>query len=405
MPLYKYIAKRGPEDKIEGTIQAESKNSAIEKLHAMDLVPIRIEEETFVTIEKRRRFRIIFEKVSYRDIAIFSRQLATLIKSGVTLIKSLEVLCQQMENPYLKDIIIDLKEKIKGGGSLSQAMRNYPKVFPTLYTALIEVGENSGTLQEILLRISDFYQRQEEFKAKIKTASVYPMLILILGVLTILFMITYVVPRLTKMFVDMGQTLPLPTIVLIKTSSWVKNNFVLLIVIAGVVYFAFRSLAKSKIERILLSELKLRLPIFGKFFLKAELATFAKTLQILLESGVQLLRGLALSIPVISNEVVKRELERVLKDVEKGESLGLSLKKGKIFPILMVNLSSIGEESGRLDSVMAEIANYYQTDTEDTLKTIISLIEPMMILIVGIAVGFMVIAMLLPIFQISFTVH
>jgi len=405
MPTFKYVAKRGPEDKTEGTIQAESKNSAIEKLHTRGLVPVRIEEEAFVQKDKRINFKFLFSKVSGRDITIFSRQLSTLIKSGVTLLNSLEILCQQVENLYLKDIITDIKEKVRSGDSLSSAMRSYPRIFPSVYTSMIEVGENSGTLQQVLLKISDFYQKQEEVNSKIRTASVYPLLILIIGAGTIFFILTYVVPRLTKMFTQLGQELPVPTVILITISNWITGNGLWIIVVVALLYFVLKRSSKSKVERLIFSSLKLHLPVFGKFFLKAELGAFSHTLQLLLESGIHLLRAMALSIPVINNEIIKRELVRVIKDLEKGDSLGKSLKRSNIFPVFMINLSIIGEESGRLDSAMGEIATYYEKDTDEMLKTVISLIEPIMILVVGTLVGLMVIAMLLPIFQISFAAH
>ena len=405
MPTFKYIAKKGPEEKTEGTIQAESKNNAIDKLHTMGLVPIRIEEKTFVEKGKSKRFKFLFGRVSWRDITIFSRQLATLIKSGVTLLNSLEILCQQVENPYLKDIVNDIKEKVKSGDSLSSAMRYYPRIFPVLYTSMIEVGENSGTLQQVLLKISDFYQRQEEVQSKIRTASVYPLLILAIGALTIFFILTYVVPRLTKMFVQTGQELPVPTVILITISSWITQYWFWIILVVALAYFFLKRSSKSKVERVIFSALKLHLPLFGHFFMKAELGIFTRTLQLLLESGVHLLRAMALSIPVINNEIIKKELVLVIKDIEKGDSLGKSLKKSNLFPVFMINLSIIGEESGRLDNTMGEIATYYERDTDEMLKTVISLIEPIMILIVGSLVGLMVIAMLLPIFQMSFNVR
>jgi len=270
---------------------------------------------------------------------------------------------------------------------------------------MIEVGENSGTLQQVLLKISDFYQKQEEVNSKIRTASVYPLLILIIGAGTIFFILTYVVPRLTKMFTQLGQELPVPTVILITISNWITGNGLWIIVVVALLYFVLKRSSKSKVERLIFSSLKLHLPVFGKFFLKAELGAFSHTLQLLLESGIHLLRAMALSIPVINNEIIKRELVRVIKDLEKGDSLGKSLKRSNIFPVFMINLSIIGEESGRLDSAMGEIATYYEKDTDEMLKTVISLIEPIMILVVGTLVGLMVIAMLLPIFQISFAAH
>ncbi len=399
MSIYKYRAKKGPESTIEGTVGAESKEEAIEKINQMGYVPVRVQE--FVHAGKSKPVVRITGRIRSRDITVFSRQLSSLIRSGVPILRAINIISEQSDNPHFKNLLINIHNEIRDGKQLSSALVNYPHVFSNFYVAMVRTGEDSGTLQEVLLRVADYRQQQEEILSKIRTALAYPALMAFVGIATVVFMLTYVMPRLMRIFVNLGQDLPLPTRILILLSNRLRHDwFWILLFIGGFLLF-YRYREKSDLLKMTVNRLKLHLPLFGDFFLKAELARFSRSLELLIRSGMPILKAIEVSIPILRNDIIKRHLLHSYRELEQGGSFGRSLKKSKIFPAYMTNLISVGEESGRLDEALAEITRAYEKDIADTIKIMTSLLEPVMILIMGLAVGFIVVAMLLPIFQIN----
>jgi len=275
----------------------------------------------------------------------------------------------------------------------------YPQIFPTLYIAMINTGESSGVLHEVLSRIADHRMRQEEALSRFRMAMAYPILMALVGLGTIIFMLTFVMPRLTAIFVNLGQTLPLPTRILISTSKIFRQWW--LWVILAFLFLIARRQARSESAKFLLDRLKLRLPILGSLILKLEISRFSRTLELLLKSGIPILRAIDVVIPVVDNEIIKKHLKESYGALEQGGSFGKSLKDAKVFPIFMSNLIIVGEESGRLAEALSEVASSYERDTDEALKIATNLLEPLIILVMGLVVGFMVVAMLLPIFEIN----
>ncbi|MFC1658529.1 type II secretion system F family protein [Candidatus Omnitrophota bacterium] len=399
MPVYKYRAKKGPESTSEGSIEAENKEQAIEKLSQMGYVPVRLEEARDKTGALSTSSAT--GRIRSRDITIFSRQLSSLIKSGVPILRAINIISEQSDSPHFRSVLANIHNQIRDGKAFSLALANYPKVFSQFYTSMVRTGEESGTLQEVLLRISDYRQQQEEFVSKIRSALAYPILMAIVGIATVVFMIAYVMPRLMQIFLNLGQDLPLPTRILIVVSNRFQQGWFWIILVAGLFLFVLRQQAKTEALRTVVSRLKMNLPLFGEFTLKTELARFSRSLELLIRSGMPILKAIDASIPILKNEIIKRQLLRSYQELEQGGSFGRSLKKAKIFPAFMTNLISVGEESGRLDEALAEIARTYERDIDEAIKVMTSLLEPMMILLMGLIVGFIVVAMLLPIFQIN----
>jgi len=405
MPIYRYKAKKGPGKIIEAEITANSKAEAVERISQMGYLPMKIEEMAS-SMRAASASGVFRQKIKSKHITIFTRQLAILLRSGVPILKGLTILSDQAISNHFKLILQTIRSEIKDGKTLSSSLALYPKIFSTLYLALVRAGEDSGTLEEALIRIAEYRDKQEKIFSNIRTALTYPILMGIVGISTILFMLIFVMPRLLKIFTRLGQDLPLPTKILIAISNFLNQGWVwaAVAVIAGLC-FLFASGKHSKRRNMFISKIKLRLPLFGELFLKAELARFSRTLELLLKSGIQLLKALKRSIPVLENEIVRQELKKGYTSIEQGESFAAVLDKSSAFPKFMVNLVSVGEESGKLEEALQELAQTYEAETDEAVKTMTNLLEPIMILVMGLIVGFIIVCMLLPVFQLNIMVR
>lgn len=403
--VYKYRAKKGPEEIKEGTIEAQSEAEAIDKLNDMGYVPISIKEESFLSEEAKPVERHGTGRIKSREITVFSRQLASLMRSGVPILSAINTLSEQSENPAVKDMLCVIRDSIKGGESLSYVLSQYTKIFPPLYIAMVRAGENSGHLPEALLRISEHRTKDEDFLSRFRMALAYPMLMAIVGLSTIFFMLTFVMPRLMKIYADMQQNLPLPTVILIAISKGLHKWWLIIIIAIVGAVFIIRKYIRTPAGKLQFSAFSMKIPLIGNLMLKAELSRFSRTLELLVKSGIPILKALEISIPIIDNELIKNQLKASYKELEDGGSLGRSLKDSKLFPLFMANLVIVGEESGRLDEALGELAASYERDTDEAMKTAASLLEPLMILIIGVVVGYIVISMLLPIFEINVMVR
>ncbi|MFC1709575.1 type II secretion system F family protein [Candidatus Omnitrophota bacterium] len=404
MPIFKYRAKNGPKS-VEGSIEAQNKEEVIEKLHVMGYVPVRIEEGAKKVQSQPTASGVFLTRVKSRDVTIFTRQLSSLIKSGVPILRGLDIITNQSGNLHLKEMLTNIQAEVRDGKAFSSTLLSYPRVFSSLYVAMVRSGESSGTLQEVLLKIAVYRQKQEQIMSHVRAALAYPIFMAIVGAGTIIFMFTFVMPRLMRIFTKIGQDLPLPTQVLIAISSGLQKWWLWIILGAVILFFVIRQGTKTKAQKRFFSHLKLRLPLIGEFVHKSELARFSRTLEVLIKSGISILEALEVAIPVLDNEVIREEVARSEKDLREGSSFGRSLESAKSIPEFMTSLTIVGEESGRLDEAMAEIATSYERDTDEAVKMMTSLLEPLMILIMGLIVGLIVISMLLPIFQMNMMVQ
>ncbi len=435
MPEFSYRAKKGPTEVVNGRVEAATLDDAIEKLDQMGLVPVQLSEakagekkkessesgvrssEQKNTKEKKaektrttpqptavKLKKPLFGGIRSSEITIFGRQLSSLLKSGVPILRALWIISEQSTNPKFRDFLDKAQKDINNGRSLSMVLSDYPKQFPPVYVALVRTGEDSGNLQEALLRVSDYRQKQEEIMSRVKTAMAYPGLMAFTGMGTIIFMLTYVIPKLTKLFSTMGSHLPLPTKILMQVSEFFQNPWFW----GGVGLVIFAVIAVIKLRpgqtKWLWSVISLKLPIVRGFIVKSELARFSRTFELLIKSGLPILRALEIAKPVLNNGVLKTHLEKALEDLTGGGSLGKSLRESGAFPLFMTNLVSVSEESGKMDEAMEEVANFYERETDEAIRIMTSLLEPLMILVMGCIVGFIVIAMMLPMFELNMIV-
>lgn len=406
MGLYRYRAKKGPDKEIKSVIRAASKEEAVDRISKMGLLPVQVEEVVSKEIPSGFALSLLRKRVKQKQLTVFSRQLSILLKSGVPILKAISILTEQTSNYYFQTILSDIRSQIKDGKTLSSALSSHSNIFSVLYVSLVRAGEESGTLEIALMRIAKYRKKQEEVFSNIRTALTYPILMAMVGAGTIIFMLTFVMPRLLTIFTRLGQDLPLPTKILIKISNFLTQGWVWIALVMAVVFcvLIFKRVGVSKTGRLFFGYLKLRSPVFGNLLLKAELARFSRTLELLLASGIQLLSAIQKSIPILDNEVIREELKKGYNSIEQGESFGSTLDRGAIFPKFMVNLISVGEESGKIESALEELALTYETETDEAIKMMTNLLEPMMILIMGVIVGFIIVSMLLPVFQLNLVV-
>jgi len=399
MPIYRYRAKKGPNDVIEATLEASSEKDAIEKIHQLGYIPVHMEECNRRHLSSPAPVaRGSTAGIKSREITVFSRELASLLKSGVPILSAINIILEQ-SNPYFKTILMSIHNMVKDGASFSSGLAKYPRLFSPLYIAMVRTGEDSGALSQALLRIADYRAKQEEALSRLRMALAYPILMAVVGVSTIVFMLTFVIPRLTGIFINMGQQLPLPTRILISVSRALSHWW--LWVALAVIILLMRRQLKAESSKVALSRFKLHLPLFGNLMLKVELSRFSRTLELLLKSGITILKAIDVAIPVIENEIIKQQLKVSYRELEQGGSFGRSLKNSRLFPLFMTNLIIVGEESGRLNEALSEVADVYERDSDESIKIMTNLLEPLMILVMGLIVGFIVVAMLLPIFEIN----
>lgn len=400
MNTYRFRAKKGPQELIEGTVEADSEKEAIEKVTAMGYLPVCIEENPSAAGPSRLQAAGVSSvRMKSREITVFSRELASLLKAGVPILRAINVILEQTQDQKLRRILKDMHDALKDGATFSSALSRYPQVFSPFYIALIRAGEDSGALSDALLRIADYRLKQEDLLSRFRMALAYPILMALVGLATIIFMLTFVMPRLMRIFLGLGQDLPIPTKILISTSNFLRQWWVW--VILALFILVARRQSRTEAAKLFLSRIKLGLPVFGKLILKSELSRFCRTLELLLKSGIGLLQAITVALPVVGNSILKEQIQNSRQELEKGGSFGRSLKNSQFLPVFMTNLIIIGEESGKLTGALEEVASSYERDTDEAIKIMTNLLEPLMILGMGLVVGFIVVAMLLPIFEIN----
>lgn len=400
MSRYKYKAKRGPKGVEEGVIEAESNQAAILKLGEMGLYPLSIEEET-----GRIKRRITAKRVSSRDLALFTREFANLLESGLTPLRALTLLTTQTENKALQGIIPFIHEDIKEGKSLAEAFSNYPRIFNNLYVSMVNSGEVSGALEEVLKRLADFSEAEDEIRAKVKAALSYPVLMAGVGIITIFVLLTFVIPKIVSLFSEMGQALPLPTLILIAISNFFVSCWWGILAFFLISFFIFRRWGTTAEGKLVKDTFKLKIPLFGRLLLKTEIARFSRTMATLLRNGVSILKSLEVVRNTINNEVISREINNARTAVAAGKSISQTFAKEKVFPVFVSNLLTVGEEGGALENAFYRISEVYEREVDRHIKVVTSMLEPIIILIMGSIVGFIVISLLLPIFEINLLVR
>ncbi|MBN1384587.1 MAG: type II secretion system F family protein [Elusimicrobia bacterium] len=397
MPVFTYRAKNMSGEVLSEKMEADSVKSVVSKLRSSGYYPVSIESDI--------QPQFILRGIRKGDVILFTQGLSDLISNGLSLAKSLNVLSRQNENRAMKNLISNIEKDIKEGSSFADALMLYPSLFSDLYIGMIRAGESSGLLETVLIRLSEFYEKEQEIISKIKSALAYPVVMFFVGIGCVLFLITFVIPKFIIMFQDIGQILPLPTRIIITLGNFMKDKWWLYLPVILVLAVFFVKFGKGKKGKIFFDELKLKLPVFGNLFKKEMVSRFVRTFGVLLSNGVPILDALKMTKDTIGNTIFADEIEQIYVSVKAGGGLIEPLRKSNIFPPVAVDIIAVGEESGDLVKSLQKIGDSYDKKIEYNIKTLTSLLEPIIILIVGIMVGFVAISMLLPIFQMSSAIY
>ena len=387
---------------VEGTLEASDQKAAVDRLRGLKLILQDISEKkeggfgSF--IGKVNPFR---PKVHAKDIVIFSRQLSTLISAGVPIVQGLGILEAQSENPAFKAVVTAVKTDIEAGLGIADAMKKHPQAFSTLYVSMIRAGEVGGILDSILERLSTYLEQSEALKAKIKSALMYPMIVAgVAGMITI-FLLVFVIPTFKGIFSSFGAELPLPTRIVIVISDFLKNHIIMVLAAPIAIFFGGKKYYGTPGGRGKFDTIALKLPVFGMLLTKVSIAKFARTLGTLLKSGVPILQGLDTVAATAGNVVVERAVLSCRESVKEGGRLVEPLKKADLFPQMVIQMIGVGEETGSLDNMLVKIADFYDQEVDTAVKGLTSMLEPMVMVFLGVIVGGIVIAMFFPMFSLG----
>jgi type II secretory pathway component PulF len=400
MPTFQYKAKKRTGELITGTLAAGDKRVALAELGRLGYFPLEVEAAQSDAAKKKgaASFR---GRVTQRDMLMFTQQMSSLLRSGMSLSDSIGALARRTQKEQLAAILAELKRDIEQGESLSGAMAKHPKVFSNFYVNMVKAGEASGTLDEVLIRLTKHYEQAGEVKEKVVAALVYPLIIVGAGLCTTIFFMTFMVPRFAQMFKEMRRTMPLPTQILI----WISDGFTAYwwvgALLVGTAVVLYRQYARTPAGRLAIDGWKLRTPVFGKIIMAAALSQFARTLATLLENGVPVLGALQIVEDTIANRVIAKEIREARTRVTDGTSLSQPLAKGQVFPPLMIDMLAVGEESGEVVPALKNIADMYERELGHTLKIFTTLLEPAIIIFMALVVGSIVVSILFAVFDLT----
>ncbi|HUU19393.1 MAG TPA: type II secretion system F family protein [Sedimentisphaerales bacterium] len=356
--------------------------------------------------QQKRYERDIFRRIRTKDVCRVARQLATLLRAGMPLVPALSALVEQLrgirakDNP-LAEIIEQVANDVNSGNTLADALSKHPNVFSNLFVNMVAAGETSGTLEEVLLRLAEILEKRVHLAAKVKSAIAYPLMMIVVAVGVVVFLMSVVVPGITAIFVEMNRPLPWPTRFLISTSAFIKTYLVLIAILVCAAFFGIVAGYTTKNGRLFADRTKLKLPLFGKLFLKLEIARLTRTLGILLVSGIPILSALEIAKQVIQNSFIAGALDSVKDLVSKGDNIANAIRRTGLFPPIVFHIIATGQISGDIEGGLINIADMYDGEVELTTKTLTSLLEPVILLFMGAVVAFIVMAVLLPIFDIN----
>lgn len=408
MPVYEYIALDRAGKNQKGIIDADNPLAARQKLRSSDIFPIEM-KETFSRPKSLLADHISISSLFYRvtpgELSAMTRQLATLLSAGITLVLSLEALIAQTTNPLFKKILAEIKESVNEGNSFASSLSQHPRYFSQVYINMVRAGEASGSLDLVLERLADFSENREALKGRFKAAMAYPIIMCIIGMIALIVLVTFVVPRFVEVFNEMEETLPLPTLIVIGTSNFLKSFWwaVLFLIIA--LLFTIRRLIKTPRGSYLWDKIKLGSPVIGIINIKMAMAGFGRTLGSLTQSGVPLMSSLQIVRNIVNNSLFADVIDNAMEEIQAGKALAVPLSKSKWIPPIVIQMISVGEQSGDLEKMLNKIADIYEREVESQITMLTSMLEPVMILIMAVIVGFIAFSIVLPIVEMSQVVH
>lgn len=396
MPSFVYIAREtGTGREIRNAVEAATEQAAISALLNRNLLVVSIQEKV------AKKGRTSGGKVALADLVIFTRQLATMVDAGLAMVQSLSALGEQTANKAMRDVIRDICARVEAGDSFSEALQKHPKVFNRLYYSMVSAGEKGGLLAEILARLAVYLENTARLRKKVKTAMMYPTVVTVVAIVITTFLLVKVVPVFGDIYSGFGAKLPGPTQFLINLSDVIKKYFLLLFLTGGALCYGWFYFIKTPAGRKIWDDRRIKLPIFGQIAHKICLARFTRTLASLIRSGVPILEVLNIVSQTVGNVIMEKAIKEAAADIEKGDSISNALAKHPIFPSMIIRMVTAGEQTGKIDNMLERIADFLDEEIENTLSGLTSLIEPLLIVFLGVVIGGMVICMFLPIFKMS----
>ena len=405
MPVFAYEAVDASGQKVNREVNASSKDEAIKQIRSQGLRPTRIAVKAKAQAaapaeKKKKRGVVLFDRVKQAQIVTFTSQLSTLQDAGLPIVRSVKILETQQRPGKFKDQLGAIAEEVEGGSTFSEALSKYPKSFDKLYVSMVKAGEAGGVLDVILNRLAGFMEKSQKLRKKVKGAMIYPVAVLSVAGLILFFIMIYVVPSFEQMFKDLGQKLPAPTQLLLTLSQTLQRFWYLIPGVPFVFIMIIKAIGRSEKGRLALDRFKLTLPVFGLIIKKSSISRFCRTLGTLISSGVPILEALRIVKDAIGNVVISNAIEEVHGSIREGDTIAGPLRQSGIFDELLVNMIDVGEETGELDKMLIKIADNYETDVDVAVEGMSSLLEPLLIVGMGGIVGFIVIALFLPLIDI-----
>jgi type IV pilus assembly protein PilC len=397
MPIYKWEGKTAKGAIKKGEMEAPGEAAIRIHLRQQNIVPTKV-------VAKGKEFTISLpfkKKVNQRSIAVFTRQLATMIDAGLPLVQSLEILSSQQESKVFKNIIREIREDVEGGSTFAGALKKHPATFNELYTNLVVAGEEGGILDNILNRLANYIEKSEALKKKVKSALIYPATIVGVAVIVVMILMIFVIPVFETMFKSAGQNLPLPTLIVLTISKLIKKYVIIVIPGLILLIYLMRKYYQTQNGRAVIDRLLLKLPVFGLLFKKIAVARFSRTLGTLVSSGVPILDGLNIVSRTSGNRTVEVAIQNARSSIREGETIAEPLGRSKIFPPMVIQMISVGESTGALDSMLSKIADFYEEEVDIAVANLTSLLEPFLMIFLGVVIGGVVISMYLPIFNMA----
>jgi type IV pilus assembly protein PilC len=392
MPQYTYTARAVNGELKSATIDAPSRDDVIKQLRQLKLNVVKIDEGT---ANRKKRGG----SIKMRDVVIFTRQFSTMINAGLPLVQALDILATQSENPALKDVTRQVVFDVESGNTLADAMRKHPRAFSDLYVNMVAAGEAGGILDTILMRLAVFMEKNDALVRKVKGAMIYPGVIISVAAIAITVLLIFVIPTFETMFASVNLALPLPTRIVIGISRGLKSYWYIVLGAAMGIYFAIRNYYRTAGGKLTIDKLLLKMPVLGDVLRKSAVSRFTRTLGTLISSGVSILDGLEITAKTSGNRVIQDAIMESRSSIAGGDTIAAPLKKSAVFPPMVISMIAVGEQTGGLDEMLTKIADFYDEEVDAAVSGLLALMEPLMIVFLGVVVGGMVVAMYLPIFD------
>lgn len=396
MPIYNYTTKSSDGRTVKGMMEADKESRVIDNLRKQNLIIISIQERKKVKKQEGSN-----KKIKSDDLVIFSRQLATMVDSGIPLVQSLDILTEQLEGKGLKVVIDQVRDSVETGSSLSEALAKHPKVFSALFINMVMAGEKSGMLDDILDRLAGYLEKADALRRKVTSSLIYPVVVISMSILITLVLILKVIPTFKGIFATLGGDLPLPTRILIMISDGMLQFFPFIIIVLVLIFIGFKKYINTEKGRFRFDLTLLKLPVFGPLFRKVAVAQFSRTFSTLIKSGVPVLDSLEIIGKTSGNKVIEKATNEVRLSIGEGESIADPLARSGVFPPMVVRMIAVGEQTGELEKMLTKIADFYDEQVDNAVSGLTSMIEPLVIALLGIIIGGIVMAMFLPIFKLT----